>query len=202
MKDPLPEAIESMRSHAFVVVEGLVAEPVLRGLCDDIQNETEARFRPAGVGRGQQFVVAPTVRADRVLWMDPDALTAAQTALFLRLGEVQQALNRAFFLGLRHFEGHLTVYPRGAHYERHVDQFANQGHRLVSWVLYLNRTWDPLWGGQLRLYPTADRNDAFVDVEPTWGRVVLFWSDAVPHEVLRTHAPRLSATGWFRDDDG
>lgn len=201
MEDALLAVIDSLRAQAFAVVDKLVPEAVLQGLCDDIRLGETNRFRPAGIGRGERFAVSPGVRSDRLWWMDPLALTPAQAALLKRLEDVRIALNRAFFLGLRRFEGHLTVYPPGAHYQKHVDQFANHAHRLVSCVLYLNRTWQPPWGGQLRLYaPTAPAH-VVLDVEPTWGRLVLFFSDAVPHEVLTTHAPRLSATGWFRDDD-
>ncbi|MDX2023350.1 MAG: 2OG-Fe(II) oxygenase [Deltaproteobacteria bacterium] len=201
MEDALTAVIDSLRTRAFAVVDQLVPEGVLQGLCEDIRHAAAAHFRPAGVGRGGQFTVAPDVRSDQLLWMDPQALTEAQAGLLARLDELRVALNRAFFISLRRFEGHLTVYSPGAHYQKHVDQFTNHSHRLISCVIYLNPTWDPSWGGQLRLFDPASPSRVLLDVEPTWGRTVLFWSDAVPHEVLTTHAPRWSATGWFRDDD-
>jgi len=64
---------------------------------------------------------------------------------------------------------------------------ANATHdRAVSAVLYLNnQEWDD--GGELRLWPaphsTASGSCTAIDVKPTGGRLVLFLSGAIPHQV-------------------
>lgn len=200
--DPVDALIESLRERQVAVMDNWVPEPILAGLRADILGQQKRRtFRPAGVGHGEEFTVDPLVRSDRLLWMDPQAGSWAQDMLFAAMDRLRIRLNRAFFLGLRHFEGHLTIYPPGASYQRHVDQFRGHAHRLVSCVLYLNRHWSPGRGGELRMFGATPDDPAVTDVAPLWGRMVVFFSDAIPHEVLVTHQHRLSATGWFRDDD-
>jgi SM-20-related protein len=73
---------------------------------------------------------------------------------------------------------------------------------VVSIILYLNDSWKEADGGQLRLYlPQDDGTERVEDVLPIGGRLVVFLSAEVPHEVLPTHKPRLSITGWLRNTD-
>ena len=82
--------------------------------------------------------------------------------------------------------------------------------RYITSILYLNDTAKKPWhasdGGYLRLYLGApagdDTGDAcaeerIVEVEPRGGRLVLFSSRAVLHEVRPTYRPRLALTAWF-----
>ena len=61
--------------------------------------------------------------------------------------------------------------------------------------------WDPASdGGALRAYaPLGGKahGDAFVDVQPTAGTLVLFDSARVAHEVLTTHRERMLLAGWL-----
>ncbi|MNI70310.1 hypothetical protein D3C73_1261160 [compost metagenome] len=66
---------------------------------------------------------------------------------------------------------------------------------MVSAVVYLNESWLPEHGGQLRMYLDED---AQYDVDPVGGCLVVFLSGEVPHEVLPANRERLSLTGWFR----
>ena len=158
-------------------------------------------MQPAGVGRGASRKLMPEVRSDLVWWLNPLQQSLAEAPLCQALDELRVQLNRRFFLGLKRFEGHFAVYPRGANYHKHIDQFRNSGHRRVSFVLYLNPDWEPHWGGALRLYEPESPDTVALEVHPRWGRLVVFFSDSVPHEVLATQKPRFSFTGWFRDDD-
>jgi hypothetical protein len=71
---------------------------------------------------------------------------------------VGEGARRALQLGLFDFECHFALYPPGAGYRRHLDRFtgrdssADEGARVLSCVLYLNREWGPEDRGQLRLY--------------------------------------------------
>jgi len=66
-------------------------------------------------------------------------------------------------------------------------------------VLYLNDDWKPQDGGQLRVYPTGTgaAGDPGVTIPPHANRLVVFWSDRVPHEVLPAHGPRFAMTVWW-----
>eukprot|EP00929_Paragymnodinium_shiwhaense_P088271 TRINITY_DN48560_c0_g1_i1.p1 TRINITY_DN48560_c0_g1~~TRINITY_DN48560_c0_g1_i1.p1 ORF type:complete len:470 (-),score=52.16 TRINITY_DN48560_c0_g1_i1:169-1443(-) len=113
----------------------------------------------------------------------------------------------------------LAVYSgdSGARYSAHRDG-AEEGSadadmqayslRVVTAILYLNDTSSP-WdkkthGGCLRCYMGADKSDKvgttateIVDIEPVGGRLVLFSSQAILHEVMPTHRDRFAATVWF-----
>ena len=64
---------------------------------------------------------------------------------------------------------------------------------MLSVVLYLNEQWAEDDGGELRLF-----TEPTIDVPPTGGKLVLFLSDSLEHQVLPTRRERLSLTGWFR----
>ena len=80
--------------------------------------------------------------------------------------------------------------------------------RVVTAILYLNES-EPAWsekvdGGCLRLYIGADRKDnegttasIVRDIEPKGGRLVLFNSQDVLHEVMNTRRDRYAITVWF-----
>ncbi len=159
-------------------------------------------FRHAGVGRGKTLTVRPEIRSDRVLWIDPAACSVAQTAYLRHIETLRVAINRALYLGLFDFEGHLAIYPPGSFYRKHVDRFADNSRRTVSAVLYLNDDWQVADGGQLRLYNIPGTAAQPLDVPPVGGTLVTFLSDHFPHEVLPATRERLSLTGWFRTREG
>ena len=96
------------------------------------------------------------------------------------------------------FEAHVTMYPPGSFYVRHLDRFRDAPHRAVTAILYLNPAWTPDDGGALRLHlPGPDGGEIPHDVVPQAGTLVTFLSAEIPHEVLPTRRERLSFTGWF-----
>ena len=89
-----------------------------------------------------------------------------------------------------------AYYPNGGFYRRHVDALPGSASALreFSFLLYLNKGWVSDDGGCLRLYRGEGGH---VDVEPTAGKLVVFKSDTLPHEVLETAAERIAVVGWF-----
>ena len=88
----------------------------------------------------------------------------------------------------------------------------NVGYRArhVTAILYLNEAnWDPaVDGGCLRLFlgaATTDRDGhsatEIVDISPIGGRLVLFDSQTVLHEVRHAHRDRCAITVWFTIED-
>ncbi len=152
------------------------------------------RFSQAGVGRGSERRVRDDVRGDRILWLDENELTPAQSRYWSEIEALRFALNRELFLGLVSFESHYAIYPPGAFYRKHVDRFSNSDERVISCSLYLNSDWKEEDGGELRLYV----GDQQVEVLPQAGTFVIFRSDNVPHEVASANRDRFSLTGWFR----
>jgi len=76
----------------------------------------------------------------------------------------------------------------------------------VTILLYVNVGWDAAkQGGCLRIHPTtAQRAEGMkpVDIDPVAGRLVLFQSAMVPHEVRQVHqGERLALTLWLEYAD-
>jgi SM-20-related protein len=162
-------------------------------------------FQKAGIGRGEGWRLRRDVRGDHVHWIE-DAVPPAPLQHALHHLEVLRThLNRVLFAGLEDLETHLAVYPRGAFYARHLDQFRDTTRRRISVVLYLNAHWRRSDGGALRLWTTPVRDSVdprgrdgpFVEILPEAGTLVAFRSADFVHEVRRARRTRLSLTGWF-----
>ena len=112
-----------------------------------------------------------------------------------RLMNLIQFLNENLFLSLKDYEVHLTIYPEGSFYKKHLDQFNRDDHRKLSVICYLNKDWKESYGGQLRMH----LSEKALDFLPLAGRIICFRSDQIEHEVLPATRPRLSLTGWILD---
>ena len=203
MEDLLDHISQEIYSNSYVVVDNFVDEAFRKALLKeqtDLLNQ--GQFTKAAVGKGDQKQVRAEIRSDEVLWMDATSLSPLQAIFWENVAEVQQVLNRRCFLGLKSFEGHFARYPIGSFYKRHLDQFHAVPHRIVTIILYLNESWTEADGGQLRMYfLQEDGSERIEDVLPVGGRLVVFLSEEIPHEVLPTHKERISITGWLRNID-
>lgn len=100
----------------------------------------------------------------------------------------------------------------GSVYPLHIDnpQGVSAGDtRKLTCILYMNPGYRDEDGGQLRIHcglnneNNNDNNNAkgeegknttIVDITPDGGRMILFWSDVIPHEVLPTGSGAVGAT--------
>ncbi len=203
MEDLLDHISQEIYSNSYVVVDNFADQAFRKALLKeqtDLLNQ--GQFKKAAVGKGDQKQVRSEIRSDEVLWMDPTALSPLQAIFWEKIEELKQVLNRRCFLGLKSFEGHFARYPIGSFYKRHLDQFHAVPHRIVTVILYLNESWTEVDGGQLRMYfPQEDGSERVEDVLPLGGRLVVFLSEEIPHEVLPTKKERISITGWLRNID-
>lgn len=203
MEDLLDHISAEIYQKSYVVIDDFVDEE-FRGalLAEQIELVKKGKFRHAAVGKGGQKQVRTEIRSDEVFWMDSDDLTALQKAYWDKIEEIRKVLNQRCFLGLRSFEGHFARYPIGSFYKKHLDQFHAVPHRVVTVILYLNETWTEADEGTLRMYfPQEDGSELTHDVLPVGGRLVIFLSGEIPHEVLPTKKERISITGWLKDID-
>lgn len=96
----------------------------------------------------------------------------------------------------------LSCYPGDAKtkYSRHTDaySFETGNRRELTMMVYLNVGWNAeANGGILRTYLEDEHpGEGTVDVEPIAGRVVIFHSRDVPHEVLPSDVDRFALTLW------
>ena len=187
-------------ANGWAVRRDFVSRPLIAALGADLHEWWKAgAMREAGIGRGENLQVRKDIRSDYVRWLDLS--TGGPFAGFVdtHFEPLRLAVNREMFLGVYEYEGHVTVYPPGAFYRRHVDRFQDAAHRRLSLILYLNDDWRAEDGGELRLFlaKTGGGEEA-VDVLPEGGTLVAFLSHEIPHEVLPTKRERYSLTGWFR----
>lgn len=161
----------------------------------------------AGTGKGA--TTHHKLRGDQIDWLEPEDTHPALQHYFALMTDLQQQINRSLMLGLDSYETHFAIYPPGAGYATHVDQFrehramAAPGARTLTAIIYLNQNWPDDAGGALRLYldphETPPAQDArHLDIAPLAGRLVLFLSARFWHQVLPASQDRVSVTGWFK----
>ena len=114
-----------------------------------------------------------------------------------RFVEVSTELNAAAWLGLGGFSIQLAAFQAGGHYQAHRDALRGDRARRVTAIIYLNSAWKEADGGCLRVHNAGKSRD----IEPRGGRLVVFLSDRLLHEVLPGSATRHAATAWFRGYD-
>jgi len=189
---------DSIAEHGWVVVDHIFPDIFMDEMISEAnQYWEEGEFRKAGVGVGDALQVRPEIRSDRVFWLDEHQLTKTQQQYWDVIAQIRSELNQQFFLNAKSFEAHFAVYPPGSFYKKHLDQFKEVRHRVITCLLYLNEDWKPEHGGQLRVYD-AENPEIFTDVLPEKGRFVCFRSDTIYHEVLPANRERFSLTGWIR----
>jgi SM-20-related protein len=179
----------------MAVQDGFLAPARIRRLiqCAE-QRQAQGAFHTGRVGAGGQRQTRAEIRGDSTCWLS-EPLFDAERALLRDLEALRLGLNREGYLGLFDLEAHFAHYPVGAAYARHVDQLQGSGERRVSVVLYLNETWTPDAGGELRVFDSAGGHR---DIEPIAGRLVYFLTAGREHAVLPTQRDRWSISGWFR----
>jgi SM-20-related protein len=190
-------SIQHLAEQDWVLLENYFSKDLTRELHLDAQRLWQkGAFQAAKVGRSSEQKKASEIRSDWTHWVDLHAATYQK--LDREIQALQSNLNQKLYLGLQDFECHFARYGEGQFYDRHIDQSTSKsplhGERVLSFVLYLNPNWQPGDGGELCLF----HQETEIQIQPQWGRVILFRSDTVPHAVLMSKKERWSLTGWFR----
>ena len=197
--DPCQDIAAALAGRGWCVCTDFLSPELVSGLYDEARELWQGgEFRHARVGHGRALQLRPEARSDWVHWLQPGQASPPQQQYLARLEALRVALNRALFLGLFEYEGHLAVYPPGTSYQRHLDRFVDAGARTVSCVLYLNPDWCAEDGGQLRIYTEPGNDACYEDIVPCGGTLVTFLSEQFPHEVLQATRQRFSLTGWMK----
>ena len=190
--------IDALADTGWLVLPNFFATETVNALRQQALNQWQSgSFHAAGIGQGNGLNVNQAIRGDQVQWLEPcphGALGQWQTFV----EQLRVELNRSLYLGLFEYEHHFALYPAGAFYRSHIDNFRGTSARLVTTLLYLNEDWQTPDGGQLRLYTDGTNGGEFRDITPQGGTVVLFLSERFWHEVLPANRQRLSLTGWLR----
>lgn len=187
---------DGLAEHGYAVIDQFLSQDEV----NDILHTREfaggiSQFKKSGIGQKQGLQINESIRGDYIKWVSREQSEPAVKVYLDRLGNLVQYLNQSLFLSLKDFEVHMTIYPAGSFYKRHLDQFKTDDHRKLSIICYLNNDWKEDHGGQLRMHLAAGH----IDILPLSGRLVCFRSDQIEHEVLPASRERLSLTGWILD---
>lgn len=194
--DPIYTHIENdLVSQGYSILSGALPPALTLALLDEIKSLPCQELKPAGVGRGGQHAVQPTIRQDQIAWIEPT--TPARRQWLAWADNLRLHLNQTLMLGLHSFETHFAHYKPGAFYKPHVDAFKGQANRVVSVVAYLNADWQEAYGGQLVIY-RDEEGGVLAQAQPLLGTVVVFLSEGMLHEVKPATVDRYSLAGWFR----
>lgn len=187
------EWMDELAENDFVVVDDFISDELFRLIMQFFRKmENEDKLQKAGIGSSGEFRITSAIRGDFIYWLDRSKDTEL-APFFSLMDELNQNLKQYCYLSLSDSEFHIAKYPAGSHYKKHIDQFQERSNRQITVLIYLNEKWKPGDGGELKIY----RNGGNFLFEPIAKRLLLFKSECVEHEVLTTHVPRYSLTGWL-----
>lgn len=194
--NPIFEKIaDGLAENGFAVADQFLSEEEVKSILNSKEFSGIEHFKKAGIGKNLNLLINESIRGDYIHWIDKISASGSIKVYLDRLTDLIHFLNRSLFLSLKDYEVHMTVYPTGTFYKRHLDQFKQDDHRKLSVICYLNHDWNKNEGGELRLY----LEERSLDFMPTAGRLICFRSDQIEHEVLPATRERLSLTGWILD---
>lgn len=201
VQNPLYEQIISdIGTKQYSIIENFFSEEdvlILRQLL--LKKHEEDAFKKAAIGNRFEETIIKSIRGDVILWMDETKADTAELRFFNKINDLIAYLNKTCFMGILHKEFHYAIYPKNTFYKRHIDTFQNDDRRKLSFVCYLNEDgWLPENGGELVLYLNENGEEVEKIIYPFPGRVVIFESQIIEHEVKPVNTQRLSITGWLK----
>lgn len=199
--NPLYEkVIDGLMEKKYCVADDFFSTEEVATLRQSLKAKYEEDlFKKSAIGNQAQEKVVSAVRGDFILWLDEVHAEGAERMFFNKLLDFTQYLNRTCFMGIAKQEFHYALYPEGTFYKRHLDTFNNDSSRRLSIVCYLNDgDWKPEYGGELTIYFNDNGKETGTSIYPMPGRLVVFESQVLEHEVKPVKKPRLSITGWLK----
>lgn len=194
---PISESViaDDLAARGWSIQENWFPPDLVDALLRDLLIcQEKGQLKHAGIGRGQQNLVAAEIRNDETIWLDGQS--DAQNEYLRLMDALRTSLNQKIFLGLFEFEAHYALYQPGGFYKKHVDALKGQRNRIVSTVTYLTPAWQDRDEGHLVLYDSKDNE--LTRVLPRSGTLAVFMSEDIPHEVLPPRRARASIAGWYR----
>ncbi|WP_250433508.1 2OG-Fe(II) oxygenase [Hanstruepera flava] len=192
--------INDISMQQYSIVENFFSNDEVSILRESLLNKHEEdTFKKAAIGNRVNETIAKSIRGDMILWIDESKADTKERLFFDKINDLVLYLNKTCFMGILQKEFHYALYPEGTFYKRHLDTFQNDDRRKLSFVCYLNEEgWLPENGGELVLYLNNDRQETEKVIYPFPGRVVVFESQILEHEVKPVKTERMSITGWLK----
>ncbi|MVO09864.1 oxidoreductase [Flavobacterium sp. TP390] len=190
------KVIQDLLQQQYSIVDDFFSVEEVENLRDSLLKKYEEdEFKKAAIGNQFNEQIIKTIRGDFISWIDESQKNEAEAVFFDKIEHFTNYLNRTCFLGIQEREFHYALYPIGTFYKRHLDTFQNDDSRKLSIVCYLNEEdWTEDFGGELAIY----KDDETINVFPLKGRMVVFESQILEHEVKPVRRERLSITGWLK----
>jgi SM-20-related protein len=188
--------IDDLLNQQFSIVDDFFSETETTSLRDSLLSKhQEDEFKKAAIGNQFNEQIVKSIRGDFISWIDENNANEAERLFFRKVDDFIQYMNCTCFLGIQDKEFHYALYPEGTFYKKHLDTFQNDSRRKLSIVCYLNQEdWKEEFGGELVIY----KENREIPILPMKGRVVIFESQVLEHEVKPVKKVRLSITGWLK----
>lgn len=194
------EIIHLLNQQGFVITDTAIPPLWHKSLLATGQDLwQQGLFTPGEIGRAKDGL-KPQIRGDYIYWVKPDS-PESEHPFFDWMAQFRQVLNEQYGMGLRSQEFHFARYSGEVGYKKHIDQHRGTDYRKISIVFYLNTDWDESNGGEICFYEPRNPDQEFLRAAPLGGRLAIFVSGVMPHEVLPSKATRWSLTGWLRTDE-
>lgn len=198
-KKPLDDKFEEIISNFLVDRVGEMDNFLGQALATNLKQNLlvlfgDNQFKAAGIGSGSNFTNNRRIRSDMIYWLSQEHNDLHENSFFTLMDAFVAYLNKTCYTGITGYEFHYAYYDTGTSYKRHLDQFKENTDRAYSMIMYLNENWQLEDGGQLRIY----HDDNTQTISPRSGKCVFFKSSELEHEVLLSHKPRMSITGWLK----
>jgi len=195
LEDSFETMITSYMENGVGVSLNFISAELCEKLAESILNlKTAELLHQAGVGNEAKLHTNASIRRDKIFWLDKKNNNEYENAFFEKIDAFVLYLNETCYAGITGYEFHYSLYENGAFYKRHLDQFKDNSSRQFSMISYLNPNWKKEDGGELQVFNENSQQK----IEPKQGTTVFFKSSELEHEVLETHARRMSVTGWLK----
>lgn len=192
------ELIQGLIDDEYGCCNDFIGPSTVIGLRNNIQDLSDlGNMKPSGFGNKIDFQKDKTIRGDKINWIGEESTNKFELIYLKKIEKFIAHLNRTCFTSIKNYESHYATYEKRSFYKRHLDQFKNEKGRKYSIVLYLNQDWKEEDGGILSLYPNEKKQ---INISPLGGRMVLFRSDEMEHEVHASFTrDRSSIAGWLKN---
>lgn len=202
--------IRDMDRYGICVIDNFAGRDVGTAIVDEVQAlYGSGRFMDGElVNRPSGNACSRTIRGDKIAWVNGTEAGCTNIGYLIRLVDAivinSNKMPRNGKLGEYNISNRtmamVACYPgNGTQYVKHVDN-PNKDGRCITCIYYLNKDWDvERDGGLLRIFPKGWKTSV-ADIDPTFDRILLFWSDRRnPHEVQPALRTRYAITLWYYD---
>lgn len=189
--------IESYIDNKVGIADNFLNKSLASGLKNNLSSLYAGKqMLAAGTGNEEVVSLNKFVRSDIIYWLDRKHDDKNENDFFDLMDLFVSHLNETCYTGITGYEFHYALYEKGSSYKKHIDQFKTNKSRQYSMIMYLNEDWQISDGGELCIHHA----DSLQHIAPENGKIVFFKSSELEHEVLLSHKPRMSITGWLKTD--